>query len=83
MHYGTLKMFKNGSRTRISDVLYDYTVTRNGDILYLHDYDISSYAGTLSLYNAGNPKKIDDDVFALITVNEYGIRRRYYYVITH
>ena len=40
-------------------------------------------AGTLSLYNAGNPKKIDDDVFALITVNEYGIRRRYYYVITH
>lgn len=82
MNRGTLKMFKNGNRTRVSDVLYDYTVTRNGDILYLHNYDISSYAGTLSLYNEGNPKKIDDDVFALIAVNEYGIRRRFHYVIT-
>ena len=82
MNRGTLKMFKNGNRTRVSDVLYDYTVTRNGDILYLHNYDISSYAGTLSLYNDGNPKKIDDDVFALIAVNEYGIRRRFHYVIT-
>ena len=39
-----------------------------GDVLYLYDYSSNYCTGTLYSYNKGNPKKIYDDVVALIPV---------------
>ncbi len=66
--FGTLKAFKNGSRTKIADDVHDYDITSTGDIRYLNDYSTDYYTGTLYLYNNGEPRKIDDDVFMLIPI---------------
>ena len=77
--YGTLKMFKNGTRTKIADDVHDFDTTGGGDILYLYDYSSNYYTGTLYSYNKGNPKKIDDDVAALIPVDDGPVIRGGYY----
>lgn len=73
--YGTLKMSKNGTKTKIADDVHDFDLTGSGDILYLYDYSTNHYTGTLYSYNKGNPKKIDDDVVALIPVADRPIIR--------
>lgn len=77
--YGTLKMFKNGTRTKIADDVHDFDLTGGGDILYLYDYSSNYYTGTLYSYNKGNPKKIDDDVIALIPVADGPVIKGGYY----
>ncbi|WP_145996066.1 hypothetical protein [Lachnoclostridium edouardi] len=76
---GTLKMFKDGAKTKIADDVYNYTITKDGDILYLYDYSYNYYTGTLYLYNKGESRKIDDDVNALIIVYEEEDREEQYY----
>ena len=74
-NFGTLKMYENGTKTKIADDVHDFESTGDGDILYLYDYSVNYYTGTLYLYNNGKPKKIDDDVVALIPVyTDHGIR---------
>lgn len=77
--YGTLKMFEDGTKTKIADDVHDFYITNDGDILYLYDYSSNYYSGTLYLYNNGEPKKIDDDVVALIPVNNNVIMGEDYY----
>lgn len=76
--YGTLKMFKNGTKTKIADDVHEYDIIDNGDILYLYDYSMNYYTGTLYLFNGGDPKKIDDDVTALIPSHDYETKGDYY-----
>lgn len=68
--YGTLKMFRNGTKIKIADDVHDFVHTNDDNILYLYDTSINSYTGTLYLYNNGKPKKIDDDVIALLSAND-------------
>lgn len=75
--YGTLMMFKDGNKTKISDDVHDYVIAYSGDILYLYDYSTNYYSGTLYTYNDGDPKKIDDDVAAIITVSNDVVRGRF------
>lgn len=77
--YGTLKMFKDGNKTKIADDVHDFDRTNDGDILYLYDYSSNYYTGTLYLYNNGEPKKIDDDVVALIPIYNFVIMGGDYY----
>ena len=76
--YGTLKMFKNGTKTKVADDVHDFDTTNDGDILYLYDYSTNYYTGTLYLYNNGEPRKIDDDVAALIPVYKFEIMGKMY-----
>ncbi len=78
-HFGTLKMFKNGTKTKVSDDVHDFTITNDEDILYLYDYSTNYYNGTLYLYNNGDPKKIDDDVICLIPIYDNAIKGTEYY----
>jgi hypothetical protein len=73
-----LKMFKNGTKTKIADDVHEYDIIDNGDILYLYDYSMNYYTGTLYLFNGGDPKKIDDDVTALIPSHDYETKGDYY-----
>lgn len=77
--YGTLKMYKDGTNTKIADDVSDVEITNNDDIVYLYDYSVKYYTGTLYLYNSGKPKKIDDDVVAIIAISDSAIRGGYYY----
>lgn len=77
--YGTLKMYKDGTNTKIADDVSDVEITNNDDIVYLYDYSVKYYTGTLYLYNNGKPKKIDDDVVAIIAISDSAIRGGYYY----
>lgn len=77
--YGTLKMYKDGTNTKIADDVSDVETTNNDDIVYLYDYSVKYYTGTLYLYNSGKPKKIDDDVVAIIAISDSAIRGGYYY----
>lgn len=77
---GTLKMFENGTKTKIADDVHDFEFTSEySDILYLCDYSTNYYTGTLYLYNKGEPKKIDDDVSALIPFYDSVIMGEEYY----
>lgn len=76
--YGTLKMSKDGTNTKIADDVHDFNITNDGDILYLYDYSTSYHVGTLYQYKNGTSEKIDDDVIALIPVHDHGNRGWYY-----
>lgn len=77
--YGTLKMFQDGSKTKIADDVHDFDITSDNDIRYLYDYSTNYFTGTLYLYNHGEPKKIDDDVVALIPPYPSEIMGEYFY----
>lgn len=65
---GTLKTFKKDKATKISDDVYNYYVTPEGEIVYLYEYSTKYYSGELYLYDGGKPEKIDDDVTAIVPV---------------
>lgn len=66
--YGTLKLCRNGKKTKVADDVHDFEITNDDEILYLYDYSTNYYTGTLYLYKNGKAQKIDDDVIALIPV---------------
>ena len=74
---GTLKMYKDGTKTKIVDEVHDFDVAEDGEIFYLCDYSNNYYAGTLYRYNKGKPEKIADDVVELLWISEYKIRGDY------
>ena len=72
--YGTLKVYQNGKAVKISDDVYDYTVTADGRVLYLYDYSLKYKQGELYEWNNGETRKIDDDVQSIITNVDYKYR---------
>lgn len=72
--YGTLKVFKNGEKTKIADDVAKYTVKGEKEILYLRDYSSNYAKGTLYRYNGSKSTKIAEDVSGVITV--YGNRMK-------
>lgn len=65
---GTLKVATlKGKSTKVADDVHSYTVTPNGDILYLYDYNITSLKGELHLFNGKKSTKLDDDVVRIIS----------------
>lgn len=77
--YGTLKRFRDGTKTKIKDDVHAFNITVDGDILYLYDYSTNYHTGTLYLYNDGEPQKIDDDVAAIVRVSNQAIKVADYY----
>lgn len=67
--YGTLKMFKDNTATKIADDVHSFEPTLNGEILYLYDYNTTYDNGELFIYKDGKPQKIDDDVSAIIPIS--------------
>lgn len=65
--YGTLKIFRKGEAETIADDVHAFSVTPDGEVLYLYDYSTDYMHGSLYLYD-GEAGKIDDDVVALIPV---------------
>jgi hypothetical protein len=62
---GTLKMISGKEPVKISDDVYDFSVTEAGKLYYLYDFSDRNYTGELYLYGNKN-QKIDDDVSALL-----------------
>ena len=65
---GTLKQYNKGKVTKIADEVSTYFELKNGDILYLRDYDISAFTGDLYRFHSGKSTKIDEEVIAIIPV---------------
>ena len=63
---GTLKLFKKGKKTVVANDVSDYIITEEGELVYLYDYSTKYYTGTMYYYN-GKPKKLQEDVTALMT----------------
>lgn len=68
--YGTLKTYKDGTKTKIADDVNSIAITPENDILYLYDYSLNYMTGTLYIYENGNVRKLDEDVAALIRIND-------------
>ena len=66
---GTLKQCVNSKEpVTIADDVFNYTVLPNGDLLYLSDYNINRYRGTLFRYAGGKATQLDEDVTAIVPV---------------
>lgn len=68
--YGTLKKYDGDKIVKVSDEVYSYEILPTGEILYLYDYSIDSYEGELYIYKKSKSRKVDDDVVAIIPVQE-------------
>lgn len=62
----TLKMYKNGNTTKISDDANEYYILSDGTIVYIHDYSNRSYEGDFYVCHDNNAVKLDTDVQALV-----------------
>jgi len=65
---GVLNQYNGSKSVKIADDVYSYHITAKGDIIYLSDYSTEKYRGDLYLYKKNKPKKIDEDVVAIIPV---------------
>ena len=68
--YGILKSYNDGEIVKISDDVYDYQMSPEGDILYLYDYSKDYYRGELYMWNGEEKLKLDDDVSTLLSYRE-------------
>ena len=76
--YGTLNVYNNGTATKIEEEVYTYVARETGEIAYLYDYNINRLRGDLYIYDgSANPKKIDENVEAILTVQSFTSGRRY------
>lgn len=73
---GTLKIYKNGVATTISDEVADFKFANDGKILFLYDYSFNLYKGELRLYDDGQLKKISDDVVAIVPMYSLEVRNQ-------
>ena len=60
---GTLKKWKNGKDTKISDDVYDFIVRKDDKVFYLKDFSETSYKG--DLYQSGKKDAIAEGVSSL------------------
>lgn len=68
---GTLNVSKNGKAKVISDDVYHFVMTPNGEALYLYDYNTEKCRGDLYLCKGSKGKKVDEDVVAIVPVYAY------------
>lgn len=64
--YGTLKVSQGGEAVKIADDVHAYSVTDEGQVLYLYDYSTNHCVGELHEWSNGKTRKIDDDVVCII-----------------
>ena len=69
----SLNLFRNDAVIKISDDISGWTVTPDGKILYLYDYNRQYYKGELRVWDNGKNYKIDDDVICIIWIS--GLKR--------
>ena len=77
-NYGTLRMYQDGSKSRLAEEVHDFAITSAGDVLYLYDYSENHYTGELYLCHNGKAKKLDEDVAALLPSNAEAVVIDYY-----
>lgn len=65
---GTLNYWKNGKKKVVSEDVYDYDFTPEGEVTYLKDYNTKKLRGDLFLFSGKKSKKIDEDVVCIINV---------------
>lgn len=68
--YGTLKKYDGDKILKVSDEVYSYEILPTGEVLYLYDYSIENYEGELYIYKKNKCRKIDEDVVAIIPIQE-------------
>ena len=84
---GTLKLWEDGTVTRISDEVYTYEMV-DDEVLYITEYDEEKAHGTLYLFQNDESQKVDTDVSHIIASSDtFGfvfrekiyVRNYYYY----
>ena len=72
----TLKLYSKGEKYKISDEVYDFAVTPDGDIAYLCEYNTTYQRGELKLYKEKKKEsvQIDDDVTAIVPFLDYDVK---------
>lgn len=65
--YGTLKIFKKGKAEKVYDDVHRFSLTPEGEVLFLYDYSMNSYKGDLYMYKNGKSKKIDEEVVTIFS----------------
>ena len=50
----------------MDDDVHQYTVSPDGKLLYLNNYNTTYFNGELQMFDGGKSKKLDDDVTVLI-----------------
>lgn len=81
-YYGTLNVYNGKKVAKIYEEVSRYTVTEDGDVLFLYDVSDKHYTGELWFYN-GKAKKIDEDVSCFVNytrVTKKNIRDLMYYM---
>ncbi len=68
-HIGTMKIFKGNKSTKISDDVYirNLLITKEGNVLFLKDYNAEKEKGDLYILKGKKAKKLDEDVQNLPT----------------
>ena len=74
---GTLKVYNGKESVKIADDVYDYVITSDGRILYLHDYSRTYYRGELVEWSNGKTQKLDDDVVCVLNISDAKYRGAY------
>lgn len=67
---GTLYIYKNGKKKKISDDVAEIVEFDDGKIVYLYDYNYTKNEGDLAIFNGRKNIKIDTDVTDLINVRK-------------
>lgn len=67
---GTLKMYRNGDKTKIADDVHTIQVVGEKEVLYLRDYGTTYGKGTLYRFTGSKSAKLADDVSGILAFNE-------------
>ena len=65
---GTLKKYNGKKAVTLSEDVHDFTFLPDGEISYLYDYNVDKCRGDFYICKGSKPKKIDEDVVAIIPV---------------
>lgn len=68
---GTLNVYNGKKSKEVSEDVYDFTVTPDGRVLYLVDYNTEKHKGELYEWNGRKSRKIDEDVIVLFDIPHY------------
>lgn len=62
-------MYENKKAVKIADDVHSFSVTANGQVLYLYDYSLNYYKGELYAWSNGKARKLDDDVICVLPLD--------------
>lgn len=75
---GTLKVYDGKESVKIADNVHGFSVTSNGNVLYLCEYSLDYYNGEMYEWFNGETRKIDDDVNCIIPIYDSELRDNKY-----